>query len=61
MNFYSASVATLWKTVFGAVTPAAAGSRRNVSFSGRGACKMPAAPGRNRKPCQIPSKHEALP
>ena len=60
MNFYSASVALLWTTVFGAVTPPG-GLRRRVSFSGHGGCKMPAAPERNRKPCQTRSKHEALP
>ena len=60
MNFYSASVAQLWTTVFGAVTPRA-GSRRNVSFGGRGGFKMPATPERNRKPCQAHSKREALP
>ena len=60
MNFYSASVALLWTTVFGAVTPPG-GSRRGVSFSGRGAYKMPATPDRNRTPCQTRSKREALP
>ena len=60
MNFYSASVAQLWTTVFGAVMPPA-GSRRSVSFSGRGGCKMPTTPERNRKSCQAHSKREALP
>jgi hypothetical protein len=60
MNFYSASVALLWTTVFGAVNPPAR-SRRPVSFGGRGVCKMPAAPERNRKPCQTRLQHEALP
>jgi hypothetical protein len=60
MNFYSASVALLWTTVFGAVTPPA-GSRRRVSFSGCGGCKLPATPERNRKSCQTRSKREASP
>ena len=60
MNFYSASVALLWTTVFGAIaTPP--GSRRSVSYGGRGGCKMPALPERSRKPCQIRSKREVLP
>ena len=60
MNFYSASVAQLWATVFGAVTPRA-GSRRSVSSGGHGGYKMPATPERNRKSCQAHSKREALP
>jgi hypothetical protein len=60
MNFYSASVALLWKTVFGAVAPSA-GSRRGVSSGGYGGCKMPTTPERNRKSCQTRSKREGLP
>ena len=60
MNFYSASVALPWTTVFGAVaTPAS--PRRGVSYGERGGCKMPVMPERSRKPCRTHSKREVLP
>ena len=66
MNFYSASVALLWTTVFGAVTPPS-GSWQSASRGRPGGhprssgCKLPATPESTRSPCQTPLKREVLP
>jgi len=60
MNFYSASVALLWSTVFGAVSPPA-GPRRSVANGSRGACKVRTKPASSGKSCQSRSKREVLP
>jgi hypothetical protein len=65
MNFYSASVATLWTTVFGSFTPPA-GSRRGIvyggrTYSARSGGKVRATSENDKTPCQgLSLKRHAL-